>query len=457
MVIKGKIGLILICLLGFAARGQVGVSLQQLLKTDGLKNAAIGISVKRVNDGKEILAHCPDMALTPASVMKLIPTWFALQEKGEDFRFKTPVLYTGTIKDGILSGDLIVGAGGDPCPDSRYFPDHSLLSAIVAALQKSGVRQIQGRVIVEGGAVGTDIPGSWTWEDISNYYGALYLPFNYRDNTYVLQFQSGKSGTPAKLTGVTPALPGVRIRSEVRASAANKDNAWIFGGPYTTELCVRGTIPAERPDFKVKGAMHNPAVVFESELTGILKKNGITVSGKACPETGRKELLNLSSPRLEEIIYHTNKSSVNLFAEALGKLAGGDSWPDKVKVLFAGAGIEASGIMLKDACGLSPSDAVPAVVFTDLLVFAGRKNRTAFVRSLPVAGVDGGLTGYCHSFPQLKNKLKAKTGSMSGVRCLSGYITNRMGDPLAFTILINHYSCTTPQLQHAVGQFLSDL
>ena len=79
----------------------------------------------------------------------------------------------------------------------------------------------------------------------------------------------------------------------------------------------------------------------------------------------------------------------------------------------------------------------------------------AFLLSLPIAGIDGGLAGYCYSFPDLKDRLRAKTGSMSGVRCLSGYLTCFDGERLAFTVLINHYTCSVSQLQKAIGKFLS--
>ena len=420
-------------------------------------SSAVSISVKQVKDGKSVAAYCPGMALTPASVAKLLPTWFALQEKGADYRFHTYVYTTGEIREGKLTGDIIVQAGGDPTPDSRYFPRHSLVKEVVEAVQKASIQHVQGRLVVEGAREGTEIPGSWPWEDISNYYAALYLPFNYRDNTYTLRFQSGAAGTPAKLLGAEPELPGWQIRNEVKAAAANEDNAWIFGGPYSRELYVKGSIPAHRSLFRVKGAMHAPAACFVNEVKGQLAKKGIDVEGKTVTDTERMELLHLTSPRLEEIVFHTNKSSVNLFAEALGQLVAGEKWPEKVKTLLKQAGVKVSGITLKDACGLSPVDAIPAETLTDLLVYAGKQENGAFVRSLPLAGVDGGLSGYCYASPELKQRLRAKTGSMTGVRCLSGYLTRKDGERLAFTILINHYTCTTAQLQRAVGKFLTTL
>lgn len=454
---SGNVWVVILCFCAFGVRAQESQALRQLLRTEGLKQAAIGISVKRVTDGAAVVEYNPNMALTPASVMKLLPTWFALQEKGKNYKFRTQVFYSGVIQEGCLSGDIILKSGGDPTPDSRYFPDYSLVAALVTAIEQAGICRIQGKIKVEGTRKGTDIPGSWPWEDVSNYYGALYLPFNYRDNTFTLQFQSGSAGTRAKLISLIPALPELRVDCEVESVAINKDNAWIYGGPFSTTLCVKGSIPANRKAFAVKGAMHDPAAFFVHELSEELAKKKILVEQKSVQDKKRTILLDYDSPGLEDVIFHTNKSSVNLFAEALGHLVGGNEWPGKVKLLLAGLEIDGSGIILNDACGLSPLDAVPSQVFTDLLVSIGRQENSAFMLSLPVAGVDGGLAAYCRSSLLLKGKLKAKTGSMSGVRGLAGYLIRNNGEQLAFTILINHYTCPVAQLQQAVGEFLTEL
>ncbi len=359
------------------------------------------------------------------------------------------------MKDGVLAGNIIVVSQGDPTLDSRYFPKRSFLQDLVAAVEKKGIRRIQGKVIIEGARKGVRIPGSWPWEDVSNYYAALYLPFNYKDNTFTLQFRSGEAGKPVELISVTPFLPGTEVRNEVIAATDKRDNAWIFGGPYSPVLYVKGTIPANHAVFRVKGAMHDPAAVFVSELETVLLKNNICVEQKEITSGERYELLSVGSPSLGEIVFHTNKSSVNLFAEALGCLAAGDDWSVRVEETLKQAGVDASGMVLKDACGLSPMNAIPARVFTDLLVNVGQQRQTALLNSLPQAGADGGLAGYCHASPELKNRLKAKTGSMAGVRCLAGFVTRKSGEQLAFTILINHYTCTTAELQRAVGKFLN--
>lgn len=441
------------------ARGQTSEALKRLVQAECLKHAAIGVSVKQVADGKQVAGWNEGMALAPASVTKLLSTAFALSGKGIDYRFKTRIYHSGVIREGILLGNIIVKTDGDPCLESSYFKNHKLIAPLVEALRKAGIREIKGGIRIEC-AENTEetIPGTWVWEDISNYYGAAYHPFNYRDNLYTLELQSGVAGTKTKIVNIVPELPGITIRNEVRASERKGDNAWIYGGPYSPVLYVRGSIPQNRSSFKVKGAIPDPARCFAHELSGELTKAGISVRNEKCENSPTVELFALESPTLEEIVFHTNKSSVNLFAEALGKLAVGEkNIQDGMAAMFQTAGLDGGGVTLKDACGLSPMNAVPARVFTDLLVWAQRELGQPFVCSLPVAGIDGGLGGYYGGNTLLKNNLKAKTGSFSGARCLSGYVTSRSGKLLAFTILINNYTCATADLQRTVGLFLNEL
>lgn len=450
---------LLLCLSLSVTAGQPEGALRRLVETECLKNAAIGVSVKQLEDGKTVAEYNPQMALAPASVTKLLSTAFALKEKGKDFRYKTDVFYTGVIRDGILEGNVWVEPDGDPSLESSYFETYKFIEPLAKAIQQAGIKSIRGNIRVKMPVHEQEyIPGTWVWEDISNYYGACYLPFNYRDNLYTLELKSGAAGTKTQVVKVVPKQPGMTFRNEVRASEKGKSDAWIYGGPYSSVQYIRGIIPQNRASFRLKGAMHDPARCFVEELTDRLAVLGIKVEHGQWKDGEKSELAVFTSPVLEEIVFHTNKASVNLFAEALGKLAlGSRPLQEGMCGLLQEAGIEAAGVTLKDACGLSPLNGVPARVFTDLLIWAERQLDSAFVRSLPVAGIDGGLNGYYGNRAVLKNNLKAKTGSFSGVRCLAGYVTTVSGKTLAFTVLINYYTCSSAELQQAVGLFLEEL
>lgn len=455
---KGFLILWTCCLWGIAAEAWAQPEvLQSLLESRELQHATVGISIKSVRDGRVILDYASEKSLQPASVCKLLPTVLAWKKRGHGFRYATSVVATGKIDgDGLLQGDIIIRAQGDPCPDSHYFPEYVFLDSLVKIIRQQEIRRIRGCVRIEGSRDAV-LPGSWLWEDISNYYGAAYFPFNYKDNTYHLGFRTGQAGEKAELLFVEPEQPGIRFVNEVVAGSGNTDEAWIYGGPYSREMYVSGSLPQSRKLYRIKGAMHHPAQCFLNELEEKLKQCYVVVEKSVLPVAEERELAVFTSPELKEIVRITNKKSVNLFAEALGNLAADGNFPVQCCRMLQEMDIDTAGILLRDACGLSVVNAVPAAVFSDVLLWAYKELGWDFVASLPLAGTDSGLNAYLAASPVLKNKLRAKTGSFSGVRSLSGYLTKNNGEVLVFTILVNHFTCSPAQLQKRIGEFLSAL
>ena len=438
--------------------GQNQTTLQHFWNQKEVKHAAVGVCVKHVESGDVVYEYNAGMALRPASVVKLLSSALALKREGDSLTYRTSVFHTGKMKDGVLAGNIIIQAGGDPSLDSKYFPEACFVDSVVSTITGLGIKRITGNIIVETGDSPSRIPGSWPWEDVANYYGALYHSFNYRDNTYTLNMRSGKVGTPARLLSVVPSVPGVKFRNEVLSSVKNSNDAWIYGGPEAATLLIQGTIPANRTSFAVKGAMHRPEACFRVEVEKRLKKAGIVVDCQEL-EKGSDErhlLLAMTSPLLKDIVFYTNKNSVNLFAEALGYLISPTDYEKTVKDELNHIGIDSCGIILKDACGLSPANAVSAETFTDLLLWTRDHLRDAFLASLPRGGVDWGLRVYS-DHPVLRGNVVAKTGSMSGVRALSGYLKNKKGKTLAFTILVNNYVGDPVKVQEIMRDFLKEI
>ena len=412
--------------------------------------------MKNVETGQVVYEHNPGMALRPASVIKLLSSALALKREGDSLTYTTRVFYTGRIENGALLGNIVIQAGGDPTLDSKYFPQAGFMDSLVSKVENLGIQRIHGNIIIETEGEPARIPGSWPWEDVANYYGALYHSFNYRDNTYTITLKSGKSGTQTKIVSVVPAVPGVKLRNEVMASAKHGNDAWIYGGPEAATLLIQGTIPANRSSFAVKGAMHHPDACFRAELEKRLKGKGIVLDKQKIKEGEHHALLTMVSPFLKDIVYYTNKNSVNLFAEALGKLISPTDYAKTVKAELSDMGIDSCGITLKDASGLSPANAVPAEVFTDVLIWARRYLSDAFVLSLPRGNVDWSLRIYS-DHPVLRGNVVAKTGSMSGVRALAGYLKMRQGETLAFTILVNNYVGDPVKVQECMRDLLKEV
>jgi len=451
------LGILLLFMVSLVS-GQTKTVLQHFWNQKEVKHAAIGVSVKNVESGNVVYEYNAGMALRPASVIKLLSSALALKRKGDSLTYSTNVFYSGKIEEGVLVGNIIVRAGGDPSLDSKYFPEACFVDRVISAIISSGIKRIQGNIIVETGNTPSRIPGSWPWEDVANYYGALYHSFNYRDNMYTLNMRSGKAGTPARLLAVVPSVPAVKFKNEVSSSVKNSNDAWIYGGPEAATLLIQGTIPANRSSFAVKGAMHHPDACFREEVEKRLENVGIVIDKREIRERdGELQLLlAITSPLLKDIVFYTNKNSVNLFAEALGCLISQTDYGKTVKEELNRIGIDSCGIILKDACGLSPGNAAPAEIFTDLLLWARKHLGDSFLSSLPRGGVDRGLQVYS-DHPVLRGNVAAKTGSMSGVRALSGYLKNKKGEMLAFTIIVNNYVGDPVKVQAIMRDFLKEM
>ena len=398
-----KSGWLFLCMLisVTSALGQTRTGERNLWGRDEVKHAAIGVCVKNVETGQVVYEHNPGMALRPASVVKLFSSALALKREGDSLTYTTEVFYTGEIDEGKLSGNIVIQAGGDPTLDSKYFPKTCFMDSLVSKVVNLGIKRIHGNIIIE------------------------------------------------------PSVPGVKLRNEVMASAKNANDAWIYGGPETATLLIQGTIPANRSSFAVKGAMHHPDACFRAELEKRLKGKGITLDKQKIEDGERHALLTTVSPFLKDIVYYTNKNSINLFAEALGELISPTDYARTVKAELSGMGIDSCGITLKDASGLSPANAVPAEVFTDLLIWAKGHLSDAFVASLPQGNVDWGLRIYS-DHPILRGNILAKTGSMSGVRARAGYLKTQRGETLAFTILVNNYVGDPVKVQEIIRDLLKE-
>jgi D-alanyl-D-alanine carboxypeptidase/D-alanyl-D-alanine-endopeptidase (penicillin-binding protein 4) len=169
------------------------------------------------------------------------------------------------------------------------------------------------------------------------------------------------------------------------------------------------------------------------------------------------------SPPFEQDITVTNKVSQNLHAELylrlLGRLEGGDGSVAQgarvVRQFLISAGVDPGDFDLVDGCGLSADDLITPRAFTRLLVYASRQPWGAELRdSLPVAGIDGSLSGR-FAQPALKNKVFAKTGTLANVNALSGYVIAAGGKTVVFSILCNHHGRSADAARDALDRMVA--
>ncbi|MBV5315535.1 MAG: D-alanyl-D-alanine carboxypeptidase/D-alanyl-D-alanine-endopeptidase [Prolixibacteraceae bacterium] len=433
-----------------------------------LATASVGLSVTDNLTGEELIRSIPMQSLVPASILKTVTTATALEVFGPDFRFKTALSYSGIVRNDTLWGDLQVIGGGDPTLGSEYFPESkSFQEEWIKALHDKSIKVISGNLVLDATIYESQmIPGSWVWEDLGNYYGAGASGLTIYDNLYEIHLKSPEMASqPTQLLRVVPEIPGLELQNEVRSSDVNSDQAYIFGNPEDSHRVVRGTIPKGKSDFVVRASMPNPTALLANEFKTKLAANSIILKGSVKFEksgTNSSTLAETLSPPLRDIIRVTNYESVNLFAEhflkhlAFQKTGMGTTkegckfvvqfWKDK--------GLDMTGFFMNDGSGLSRFNAVTASQMVNILSYMKTKSAYAedFYQSLATVG-SGTLTVFKNeNFPN--QCLHAKSGSMTRVRCYSGYLTSLSGRQLCFTIMLNNFACSQTEAIRKVEELL---
>lgn len=485
MIIKNT-GLLLGCLLALRAAAQSPV--QKVLdgyKADkDLKNAAYSFCIVDAQSGKVIEECNADMSLLPASTLKVVTTSAALGILGKNYTYKTKIYFSEKPDSakGLLNGDIIVKGSGDPTLNSDYFykDNNDAVAAWAAKLRQSGLKQVKGMVVTDASYFDNNIPSTWIWADIGNYFGAGANGLSYCDNKFILTFRSGENGQKARLLSKKTRIgdaDGWTINVHDSVFAGGKDdNAFIFGGPDTDSKTVRGTIPANQAAYEVEGALANPPIALRDHFEAMLDKEGVKImyeptknwtneqAGYQFNYPAYRLAYTHVSPTLDRIVYYTNTKSDNHYAESLlntigavksGKQGTTDNGIEAAIGYWKGRGVDVSGLFMVDGSGLSRGNAITTRIQATILskIYRDSLMYPAFNASLPVAGRNGSMTSLCRG-TFAENNLRAKTGYITRARGYCGYVKTKSGKELAFSILFNNYACTPTEMKLKIEKLM---
>lgn len=442
------------------------LKVQTFLSSLPIQGSSVSALAVNLSTNDTLFDISSNRRLTPASTLKLFTTGAALDVLGSQFHFTTRIGYQGSIVKGVLHGDLVVIGGGDPCLGSSYFssthPD-SVFNRIFHSLKRNGINSMDGQIVVID-TFYRDVhpPSTRFYEDMANYYGAIPQSLSWCDNSFSISLKSDSfPNKTCTIVETVPKLSNVLIECYAKSSFLNKDSAYIY--PVSNKLVIRGSIPLGRDRFVIKGVNPSPSRQFIFDLTIFLRSKGLfsnPYSGNdSVSSNGNFKLLfEINSPSLEDIIVVTNQKSVNLFADNLffemGKTLNHNSIWDGGSIFLSNYwhSYLGSEIFIEDGSGVSPRDLITAAQSVSLLKFMhSSSNFNLFFNSLAVAGVSGTLKG---SFLSFNHKLHAKSGSMRGVLCYSGYYKNRRSELVAFAVMVNNFSCETKNVKEAIEKLL---
>jgi D-alanyl-D-alanine carboxypeptidase/D-alanyl-D-alanine-endopeptidase (penicillin-binding protein 4) len=415
-----------------------------------------GIVVKSLKSGEPLYERDPGKLLMPASNMKIVTLAAAAEKLGWDYTYETTLRAAGRIDGGRLDGDLIVVGSGDPSVTDGEAAAR-LFDSWADRLKALGVHSINGRVIGDDNVFDDDELGfGWSWDDVPDDYAAGVSALQFNENSAGIVVGPGPGAGDSASVSVSPVGSGLVVDSLVTTSAADRPSRIEARRlPGSARLTLRGSVPVGSAPGTRAVSVDNPTLFFVTALRSALIARGIDVRGAAVdiddvrgpPSADTAAVAIYRSPPLSTLAIRLMKVSQNLYAETLlktiGRSAGTPTFAagrSGVQAALLPWGVGASDLIVRDGSGLSRYDFVTADALVTILTHIARDDRLRgpFEATLPIAGRDGSLSNRMKG-TAAEGNARAKTGSMTNVRALSGYVTSADGEPLVWSIIANNF------------------
>jgi serine-type D-Ala-D-Ala carboxypeptidase/endopeptidase (penicillin-binding protein 4) len=435
------------------------------------------VKIVSLDTGLVIYEQSANKFTRPASNMKLYTVAAAIDRLTPDYHFMTSVYAKEKLEDGKVKGDLIIYGRGDPSLAARfnngdYFKG---INDVADHIVTAGVKRVKGDLVGdESWFNGAPLGSGWEWDDLQWSYGAPVSALTVNDNAIDLTVKPGeKVGLPVIITSGPPATFMTIANRATTGPRGSKSDLNIYRGVGANAIEITGSLPLGDNGFTGGVAIPDPALAFVTMLREALLKRGVKIEGRVRTVDARSgasivpnplaaitpgiqsptppvEIAGIQSPPFSLIASHTLKPSQNLYTEiilrTLGKLTSvSSSQTDEeaglivVRNFLRQAGANERDLALSDGSGLSRNDMITANATVQLLTYMSKHKYFAQFRdALPIAGVDGTLRTRLRGTPAEGN-LRAKTGSLSSVASLSGYVTTAAGEHLVFSMMLNNY------------------
>jgi serine-type D-Ala-D-Ala carboxypeptidase/endopeptidase (penicillin-binding protein 4) len=437
--------------------------LDAILSDPALAHGYWGVQVKSLKSGETLYELNARKLFIPASNMKTVTLATAAERLGWDFTYETRLVAAGRIDAGRLDGDLVVVGSGDPSIVTADGVSDRVFDDWAAKLKAAGVQSVNGRVVGDDNAFDDEELGfGWSWDDLPDDYAAGVSALQFNENAVRLTVAPGVAVGDYAAFSLSPTGSGLGVDSELKTSAADVPaNITARRLPGSSRLTLRGSVPLGAAPATRVVSVDNPTIFFVNALRNALIARGIDVRGPAVDiddianaptGTGALPVASHRSPPLSVLAMRLMKISQNLYAETLFKTIGAAAGTPtfmtgrtQVQSAMQAWGVNGTDLIVRDGSGLTRYDFVSPAALVTILTHIDRDQRLRgpFAESLPVAGRDGTLSNRMKATPAEGNA-RAKTGSMTGVRTIAGYVTSADSEPLVFSIMANNFE--TPPL-----------
>ncbi|WP_193913477.1 D-alanyl-D-alanine carboxypeptidase/D-alanyl-D-alanine endopeptidase [Desmonostoc muscorum] len=435
---------------------QLGTAIDAVINRPLFRRMRWGILVQPLSVGSTLYNRDAEKYFTPASNMKLLTTAAALQQLGANFRIRTSIYQNG---NGVLR---IVGRGDPSLTDTQ-------LQALAQQLKQKGITQIQELIADDSYIQGDIVNPTWQWEDVQSDYGAPVNSFIINQNIFSLKLVPQAVGKPLQIvwTDVNEARQWRTINQSVTVDQNQPIYINVNRELSGTALRIEGQLTANSEPYSLDLPVVDPDYYFLRRFRTALAKQKISL-GKTLVLSGginQEEIAFVESPPLSELLAETNINSNNLYAEALLRALAVEKPKLKnqtsanlglevVKASLTQFGVDPANYVLIDGSGLSRRNLVTPEVFVQILRLIARTPAASIYRaSLPVAGKSGTLKYRFQNTPA-EGIVQAKTGTLTGVVSLSGYVNAPKYQPLVFSIIANQSEQPATVVRQAIDEIV---
>lgn len=448
-----------------------------VVRVPPLERTHWGIEVFDAERRRPLLRLNAESHFIPASNQKLLVTATALSELGPEWRYRTPLLASGSPGDSAVE-ELVVVGRGDPTLSERFHPtDAAPLDSLADSVAIAGIRRIALLAVDAAYFDRQLVHPTWEVGDLDWYYAAPVAAFGVAEGAVpILRAPGAAPGESAIVRLAGPAGRAV-VSGSVLTDTAGAEREWsLERRPGTDTLVFSGRLPLDAAPDTVWVTPVDPALHAAVSFRDALLERGIEVGpvrveygtgvavrfhpevprvGEEPPRasmaevivperSGYRALATWTSPPMRDIVAAVLKPSQNWIAEHLLKTLGaergsGGSWAEGAEVerrfLFDEVGIDSMAVVIRDGSGLSAQNLLTPQAVVQLLEHARAQPWGSLFRAaLAEPGADGTLR---RRLGVLSGRLQAKTGTITHVNSLSGYLTTDGGKEISFSILTN--------------------
>lgn len=429
------------------ARAELPPSVLEALKNSNIPPQNVAVFVQPVNTEQPTVTHNADKPMNPASVIKLVTTYTALEKLGPAYRWKTEVYRDGELRNGVLRGNLILKGYGDPNFQAQDF------WRLLMRLQQLGIHRIQGNFIIDKTYFSPQVTVIPFDEEIWRAYNATPSAFLVGGRKTSLQFQviDGQVQVQQEF-----ALPEVKIDSQITLSEgecgdwrSNIQYAVLMQQNNTAKVRLSGAYSKQCETRYLELSLLNDELYAFYTFKKLWAQLGGQFKGKlqvhAVPENAIKVLEQASIP-LGESIRDINKWSNNLMARQLLLTVAAEDNPNHateshgaevIRQQLNALQLPSDSLVIENGSGLSRLERINAQQLGAMLVKAFHRPVMAeLLASLPILGVDGTTKTRMQS-SNAQAQIHIKTGSINGVSALAGYVLNQQGQRDVVVMMVN--------------------